>query len=167
MAAKKGRSVRVRGTCKSGHITETTSAPGRVRWEGSCATPGCDLEVRASRVPAETPAAKATDAVPVPADNDSNDPHRGREVTSYGQQRSSRARREHRPAPQPAPAAAEPAEPVLPDADGGGGGGQPGDAGVGDSGGARRRRIGFRRAVERGRRAERRRAPHLDGIAGW
>jgi hypothetical protein len=77
--------VRVRGTCTDGHVTETRSDPGRVRWEGLCATPGCGLQVRASRIPAEAPEAKATDAVPAPAD-DSNDPHRVREVTSYGQQ---------------------------------------------------------------------------------
>src|SRR6185437_2378752 len=51
MPRKPGASVRVRGTCREGHVTEATSAPGRVTWEGSCSHEGCDLPVKARRMP--------------------------------------------------------------------------------------------------------------------
>jgi hypothetical protein len=62
MATKAKGRVRVRGTCKAGHTTEAVTDPGRLRWEGPCADAGCGLQVRASRIPRETPQATTTDA---------------------------------------------------------------------------------------------------------
>jgi hypothetical protein len=62
----------VRGTCKEGHVTETTSAPGRVTWHGTCATEECELSVYAKRVPkdARPPEDKAAKT---PTENDEQD----------------------------------------------------------------------------------------------
>ncbi|WP_234457135.1 MULTISPECIES: hypothetical protein, partial [unclassified Streptomyces] len=55
MTAEKARSgqgnVRVRGTCKDGHTTETVAAKGRVTWNGECAQEACTLPVLARRIP--------------------------------------------------------------------------------------------------------------------
>lgn len=63
--------MRVRGTCVAGHVTETTSDPGRVTWHGPCATKGCTHQVYAKRVPADVrPPTDDAAVVPPPADDD-------------------------------------------------------------------------------------------------
>lgn len=97
MTSKPKASVRVRGTCTAGHVTETRSTPGRVTWEGTCGHDGCQLPIHARRVPKDTP--------PPPADTTGPDPtdrHRVIEVTSYEQQ----------------PKHPRPAEPAKPAGDG-------------------------------------------------
>lgn len=125
MPTKPGKGqVRVRGTCKAGHTTEARSDPGRVTWEGTCSTEGCELPVKARRMPRERPEVSAP-ATPAPAE-DVDDP-KLRKV-SYG-------------APQPKPrgtartaAAAErkPGDPAQPAAAAdlpGAGGERPADEG--------------------------------------
>ena len=53
----------MRGTCKNGHVTEREAAPGRVTWSGKCEEPGCELEVRAKRIPT-TEESKKKDETP-------------------------------------------------------------------------------------------------------
>lgn len=43
--------AKVRGECADGHTTETTAAPGRITWRGQCSDPGCELEVKCTRIP--------------------------------------------------------------------------------------------------------------------
>lgn len=66
--ANKGRGGRVpvRGQCKDGHTTETTSDPGRITWAGECAAEGCTLPVHAKRIPtrAEQPPAPVESHTP-------------------------------------------------------------------------------------------------------
>jgi hypothetical protein len=62
--------VRVRGTCKDGHLTETVSAPGRVTWHGACATEGCENTVYAKRVPKDVRPPDEPDAQTPPAEDD-------------------------------------------------------------------------------------------------
>lgn len=69
--------LKVRGTCKSGHVTEATAAPGRVTWQGKCADSGCDLSVNCRRVPKD----RAGDGAGA---KDANDPYRVIRVDSYG-----------------------------------------------------------------------------------
>src|SRR6185437_12121294 len=64
MPRKPGASVRVRGTCGEGHVTEATSAPGRVTWEGQCSHEGCDLPVKARRMPGRAAAPPADSGPP-------------------------------------------------------------------------------------------------------
>src|SRR3954470_17724957 len=59
--------VRVRGTCKAGHVTEALSDPSRVTWEGTCSTDGCELPVKARRAPRSRPEVTAP-ATPTPDD---------------------------------------------------------------------------------------------------
>ena len=92
MTSKPKASVRVRGTCTAGHVTETRSTPGRVTWEGTCGHDGCQLPIHARRVPKDTPAPPADTAPADPTDR-----HRVIEVTSYDQPK------------HPQPAAPEPA----------------------------------------------------------
>lgn len=69
--------VKVRGTCKAGHITEATAQPGRVTWQGKCADNSCDLQVNARRIPKDQiPSGESA----VNAD----DPYRVIKVDSYG-----------------------------------------------------------------------------------
>lgn len=49
MAAAAG--VRVRGSCKKGHITETVADKGRVTAQVECSDPGCDERVNCRRIP--------------------------------------------------------------------------------------------------------------------
>src|SRR4051794_14665345 len=68
MATTKPRGqVRVRGTCKAGHVTEAVSDPGRVTWEGTCSTADCELPVKARRAPRSRPEVTAP-ATQAPAD---------------------------------------------------------------------------------------------------
>jgi hypothetical protein len=62
--------VLVRGSCAAGHVTETNAAGRRVTWEGTCATDGCDLPVKARRVPGDRVAPP-----PDPAAGDGADSH--------------------------------------------------------------------------------------------
>lgn len=64
MATVKGQ-IPVRGVCRNGHTTEATSAKGRVTAEVPCSAPGCDLTVKARRIPA----AAKTKPAPAPADD--------------------------------------------------------------------------------------------------
>lgn len=48
--ARKGAGARVRGECKDGHVTETTAAPNRVTWTGTCSQEGCELPVTCHRI---------------------------------------------------------------------------------------------------------------------
>jgi hypothetical protein len=80
------RGVPVRGTCKAGHTTETTSTPGRVTWEGECSTDGCSHPVRARRVPstertATPPADAPADTPPAAPPAAPDDPHAVKEVS--------------------------------------------------------------------------------------
>lgn len=63
--------MRVRGTCKAGHVTEALSDPGRVTWEGTCSTDGCELPVKARRAPRSRPEVTAP---ATPAPDDAGDP---------------------------------------------------------------------------------------------
>ncbi|NUR04295.1 MAG: hypothetical protein HOY79_49680 [Streptomyces sp.] len=56
----RGGRIPVRGECKAGHATETTSDPGRITWTGECAADGCTHRVTARRIPtrAERPPAE-------------------------------------------------------------------------------------------------------------
>lgn len=69
--------LKVRGTCKQGHVTEAVAAPGRVTWQGKCADSGCDLSVNCRRVPKDRAGDGATA-------KDANDPYRVIRVDSYG-----------------------------------------------------------------------------------
>src|SRR3954447_23570349 len=72
MATTKPRGqVRVRGTCKAGHVTEAVSDPGRVTWEGTCSTDGCELPVKARRAPRTRPEVTAPATT---APDDAGDP---------------------------------------------------------------------------------------------
>ena len=53
MPSKHSEGVKVRGACPKGHITQTTSTPGRVTWRGECSDPKCKERVIARRMPAE------------------------------------------------------------------------------------------------------------------
>lgn len=55
----------MRGVCRNGHTTEATSAKGRVTAEVPCSASGCDLTVKARRIPA----AAKTKPAPAPADD--------------------------------------------------------------------------------------------------
>lgn len=58
MPSKHSEGVKVRGACPKGHVTQTTSPPGRVTWRGVCSDPKCKERVICRRMPAErTPAA--------------------------------------------------------------------------------------------------------------
>jgi len=98
VTSKPKASVRVRGTCTAGHVTETRSTPGRVTWEGTCGHDGCQLPIHARRVPKDTPAPPADTAPADPTDR-----HRVIEVTSYDQPKHPR------PAAEPEPAGDGPA----------------------------------------------------------
>jgi hypothetical protein len=50
MTMSKKPGAKVRGTCKNGHVTETTAEPTRLTWKGPCSHEGCDLEVIAKRI---------------------------------------------------------------------------------------------------------------------
>ena len=109
------RGPKVRGTCNAGHVTERYADAGRVTWAGPCAKDGCDLTVRARRVPASRSAAAKDDPTPEPADDN------GRSVTvkevDYAQPQPKR-QRQHAPRvvnDEPGDAdAGEPAAPVEP-----------------------------------------------------
>src|SRR3954453_9133048 len=113
--------VRVRGTCKAGHVTEALSDPGRVTWEGTCSTDGCELPVKARRAPRTRPEVTAP-ATPAPAD--AGDP-KLRKVNYAAQQPKPRGT--DKPAAPPAGgdphgAQAQPAGPAEPAAVQGSGG---------------------------------------------
>lgn len=56
MPSKHSEGVKVRGACPKGHVTQTTSPPGRVTWRGECSDPKCRERVICRRVPTEPPA---------------------------------------------------------------------------------------------------------------
>lgn len=51
VATAKSPSLQVRGSCAVGHVTEVTADKGRTTWQGPCAHDGCDLPVKARRIP--------------------------------------------------------------------------------------------------------------------
>lgn len=55
MPSKQHEGVKVRGACPKGHVTQTTSPPGRVTWRGVCSDPKCKERVICRRMPAERP----------------------------------------------------------------------------------------------------------------
>jgi hypothetical protein len=99
--------VRVRGTCDAGHVTEAVSDPGRVRWEGPCAHDGCELTVKAKRIPGST--AKPEDVRTAGA-TDPADPLAVHEVEAWDDS----AGLEFDDAPAGATGDAEPARPAKP-----------------------------------------------------
>lgn len=112
--------VRVRATCPDGHVTEATSDPGRVTWEGTCSTEGCEHPVKGRRVPRDVRPAQDPAAQPAPAD----DPHTVIEVPAYRDdpgpsfdepQPEDEPASEPAPVRQPDPAAERPSEPPGPE----------------------------------------------------
>lgn len=76
-ATGKASGIKVRGSCRNGHVTEATSNPGRLTWEGPCSHEGCDLNLRAKRIPRdEVPA-------PLPAGADAGSTTRVVRITDY------------------------------------------------------------------------------------
>lgn len=59
MPSKQSAGVKVRGACPKGHVTQTTSEPGRVTWRGECSDPKCKERVICRRMPAERAPAAA------------------------------------------------------------------------------------------------------------
>lgn len=57
MPSKPSKGVQVRGACRHGHITQTTSPPGKVTWRGECSDPQCKERVICRRAPVEKPPA--------------------------------------------------------------------------------------------------------------
>ena len=51
MTATKAAGVRVRGSCKNGHITETVADRGRVTAQVVCSHDGCEQKVNCRRIP--------------------------------------------------------------------------------------------------------------------
>lgn len=114
----------MRGTCSAGHVTETTSDPGRVTWHGTCADPECDLPVYAKRVPkdirpdvdpaAQTPPADDNDDDVKEVDWDVPQPKRGRgepRLPEQHQPDESEQRADVGPVPPPVPVVIDTPEP--------------------------------------------------------
>src|SRR5436309_453784 len=74
---------RVRGTCSEGHVTEDTSAAGRVTQDGPCTFEGCELPVHRTRIPSTTPPAAAA----VTEDAGADDPYRVERVKIHASKR--------------------------------------------------------------------------------
>lgn len=85
MPAKLRPGIKVRGTCTAGHVTETTSDPGRVTAEATCGHGGCTLPVKCRRIPRDRPESTApAGTVRPPA---AGDPHDVIEVKGYRRER--------------------------------------------------------------------------------
>jgi hypothetical protein len=132
VTGRAGAGVRVRGTCTGGHVTETTSTPGRTTWHGPCANDDCELKVYARRVPGDTPAEDPTAEKPPPAD-----PHTVIEVPAYRDDPKPSFDPDDRPAGPPvAPAGDAPAGGAASGVPSSSSATKPGDAGGGGSGAA-------------------------------
>jgi len=71
-------SVKVRGQCPLGHVTDATANNGRTTWEGPCGHPGCDYQIKARRI--------RTGSIPSPAAGpvaDADDPNRLIRIPAY------------------------------------------------------------------------------------
>lgn len=78
---RRGGRVKVRGTCTAGHVTETTSDPGRITWDGECAADGCSNRVHAKRVPVDARPPETPEGAHVVDDEQPDDHETVREVS--------------------------------------------------------------------------------------
>lgn len=112
---RRGGRVKVRGTCASGHVTEATSDPGRITWDGECRADGCSNRVHAKRVPLDVrPPETPPDANVV--DDEQPDDHETVREVSYEHSPAKRRGADERPGGA-VPGVGEPRPPEVRDVD--------------------------------------------------